>query len=101
MAGLIRSNGPSDLTQHLVAIVLSMASSGAVGDLSRPLLERGVNETQVWVVLGLRVHTSPNQVLDGNLDGLHVDSAREHAVFVHEVTMSVFLSSPLARPPAV
>ncbi len=100
MSGLIRGDGTSDLTKHLVAIVLSMSCSCTVRDLSCTLLEGSVDETQVWVVLSLRVHARPNQVLDGDFDSLHVHSAREHAVLVHEVTVSVLLCCPLTSPSA-
>ena len=43
--------------------------------LGGALLEGGVDEAQVGVVLCLGVHAGANQVLDGPLDGLHVDAA--------------------------
>ena len=100
MPSLIRSNGTRDLAQNLVTILLGMSCSCAMGDLGGTLLEGGVDETQVGVVLGLGVHAAANEVLDGYFHGLHVDSAREHTVLVHQVTMSVLLCSPLTGPPA-
>lgn len=100
MSALICSNGTSDLAQDLVTIVLGMPCSVAMGDLGGTLLERGVYETQVWVVLSLGVHAAANEVLNGDFHSLHVDSAREHAVLVHQVTMSVLLCSPFTGPPA-
>ena len=69
--------------------------------LGGPLLEGGVDESQVWVVLCLRVHARTYQILNGDLYCLHVDSARQHAVLVHQVTMPVLFSSPFTGPPAL
>ena len=99
MPALIRSNGTSDLPEDLVTIILGMSCSGAMRDLGGALLEGCVDESQVWVVFGLWVHAAANQVLDGNFHGLHVDSAREHTVLVHQVAVSVLLCGPLTSPP--
>ena len=60
-----------------------------MGDLRCPFLEGGVHETEVWVVLGLRGHARPDEVLDGHLDGLHVNAAGEVKVLVQEITCRV------------
>lgn len=100
MSALVRSNGTRDLAQHLVTKFLGMTCSGAMGDLGGALLEGGVDETQIWVVFGLGVHTTADQVLNGDLNSLHVHPAGEHAVLVHQVAVSVFLCSPFTGPPA-
>ena len=68
--------------------------------LGGPLLKGGVDEAQVRVVFCLGVHTRAYEVLNGPLNSLHVDAARQVAVLVHEVAMPVLLCCPLASPPA-
>lgn len=53
---LISSNGGADLAQDLVAVLRCMGRGVSVADLGGPLLEAGVDEAQVGVVLCLGVH---------------------------------------------
>ena len=71
---------------HWIAELASMMCCVTVADLRRALLEGGVDEAQVGVVLGLGVHSGANQVLNCHLDGAHVDAAAEVQVLVEQVT---------------
>jgi hypothetical protein len=63
-----------------------------------PLLEGRVDEAEVGVVLRLGVHPTADQILDGDLHGLHVNTTCKVDVLVHQVAVPVLLCSPRARP---
>lgn len=68
MARLVGGNRAADLRQRGVARLGSVARGVAMGDLGGALLEGGVNEAQVGVVVCLGIHARANQVLDGDLN---------------------------------
>mmetsp|Transcript_11276 Transcript_11276/g.33885 ORF Transcript_11276/g.33885 Transcript_11276/m.33885 type:complete len:452 (-) Transcript_11276:226-1581(-) len=100
VAPLVSGDVTADLAQHTIAQLLRMTRSRAVTDLRGPLLEGGVDEAQVRVVLRLRVHTAADEVLNRDLNCLHVDLAGEIHVLVHGVAVPVLLRRPGACPSA-
>ena len=67
-------------------------------NLGLALLEGRIYEPEVWIVLRFGVHPGPDEALNGDLHGLHVDTARQPKVLIHGVAVSVLLRGPLPRP---
>ena len=98
VTALVAGNDGADLAQILVPNLAGELPDVAVADLGGTLLEGGVNEATVRVLLCSGVEAGGDEMLDGNLDGAHVAPAAEVQVLVEEVAVAVLLGGPAAAP---
>ena len=98
VTALIAGNDGTDFAQILVPNLAGELTHVAVADLGGTLLEGGVNEATVRVLLCSWVEAGRDEMLDGDLDGAHVAPAAEVQVLVEEVAVAVLLGGPAAAP---
>lgn len=98
MRSAIRGDHAADSLQPFVTGAFRPLTDIAMRDLGGPLLERGIDKSQVGVIPGLRVEAVVDQVMDRGFDGAHVHPTREVEVLVEQVAVPVFLRRPAATP---
>ncbi|BAS75558.1 Os01g0880850, partial [Oryza sativa Japonica Group] len=94
---LVGGDGAAGARQDVVPVRPGEARRVPVRHGRRALLEAGVHEPQVRVVLH-SYHAGADEVLDGLLDHAHVDAAGEVHVLAEDVAVAVLLGGPGARP---
>ena len=99
VTALVAGNDGTDFGQVLVALFAGQLTDVAVADLGGALLEGGVDEATVGVLLCSGVEAGCDEVLNGNLDRAHVAAATKVQVLVEEVAVAVLLGGPTAAPP--
>mmetsp|Transcript_16540 Transcript_16540/g.47483 ORF Transcript_16540/g.47483 Transcript_16540/m.47483 type:complete len:383 (+) Transcript_16540:161-1309(+) len=98
VTALVAGNDGTDSGQVLVALLAGQLTNVAVADLGGALLEGGVDEATVGVLLCSWVEAGSDEMLNGNLDGAHVAAAAKVQVLIEEITVAVLLGGPAAAP---
>mmetsp|Transcript_8855 Transcript_8855/g.28520 ORF Transcript_8855/g.28520 Transcript_8855/m.28520 type:complete len:201 (+) Transcript_8855:361-963(+) len=98
VSAFIGGDDAANLGQLIVASLQRHSRGVPVRNLRRSLLKRRVYETQIRIVVRLRVHPASNQILNSRLDRFHVALTSHPHVLVHQITVSVLFRGPLSRP---
>ena len=98
MAALVGGDEARELGQRLVAGHLGQARGVAVRHLGGALLEAGVDEAHVRVVLRAGVHSGADQPLHGLVNRPAVHPPREPEVAGERLAVPLLLRHPGARP---
>src|SRR5690348_6750197 len=98
MAPLVAGDLQADAVEVFLADSCRHPRNIRMRDLRGALLEGSVDQTAIEIRIGLRIEAVVQKMMNGDLDGAHVDAAGEPQIGVEQVAVTVFFGRPSPEP---